>query len=762
MLRATAVCIVIGLLSAVTTAAPVVSLGHPRYHASGRGDITTTGSIVDGETLLTVDDPASWATLQGIRVRRAGVDALVHNADTGWSLPPAPSVGTAVIHDPVDKIEGTASVKCSIAGVPPGPVDMCEIDLGGPSNFAFDELRLWLKSSVAATAGALRIRILRYDDPLNPHDCGAPIVAGRCSTFELDLPAVGANAWQELFIELQRTAGHGIVDNFSGGEQVVVLECRKLCDGIEVHLDDLWLVQDLVASVTAMPVPGTFELSRVAGRTVSAETVYHDDTVAVRTWLQAADIAGGARLVAPTGIYYINGVDLFPVGGVEASLSLPLYNDTQLRCASRRNTIFKNVGRSTTGPGVMFRSAAPTPTNITIENCGFDWNGWNLRDFLAVLLISPHTVPKAFGHNIVIRGNRFFDSRSPGMEGCDFGQDECHTRQRHHILVPRVDGLWIEHNQLSHGGRIKSGGSGLGRNMHITNNTLHFVNDNAITIVDTVAGLTEHVEIADNTISNPVSSGIFFGGDGEEAGLTEGMILRDVVISRNQISGFYATAGIISQLPRTAENITIVDNVITNARQTDVRVGFHFVSGIILSQQSPDADPAANIRLQGNTVIASGTHSVLNVGGIVLRTANRFNDLIVSDSFVQCRGCPIDVRGDALAAGIWLWFGIYDGVTVQGNRVINANNALQLGGPATITNATIEANVFSDSTNALLGQITVTPFPDHAISARIANNDIVDGAGYGILCTLGGTFLLTALATNNFVNNAAGNIAGCP
>jgi len=213
----------------------------------------------------------------------------------------------------------------------PDPVNLCEVDLGGPINVGFDELRFWIKPSVATNAAHLRIRILRIDDPLNPNDCAAPISHGRCPTFELDIPALNANVWSEVFIELERKTGNGLVDHFSGGHRIVTLECREQCDGIVVHLDDIWLAKDLIATVDGIQrIPGggaTFQLNRAAGRTVSNETVYHDDTVAVRTWVQEADRPGGATLIAPPGIYYINQVELSGVGGVEGSYSLPLYND---------------------------------------------------------------------------------------------------------------------------------------------------------------------------------------------------------------------------------------------------------------------------------------------------------------------------------------------------------------------------------------------------------------------------------------------------
>lgn len=753
--RAAAVCIVAGVLSIAQAA--TVSLGHPRYHASGRGEITTLGSIVEGQRLLTVANSASWSAGHGIRVRRAGNDVLLHNADSGWRLPPGAAAGSAATHDPIDKVEGAASARCQYSAMSPGPIDICEIDLGEARDFAFDELGLWLKSSRATKAGDLRIRILKANDS----NCHAPIINNRCATFSLDLPAVAANAWREIFVELKRTRGNGLLDNLSFDHRFVVLECVKNCSNIDVRLDELRLVNDLVGTVETIKGGGkVFELNRVACRTVTGETVYHDDTIAVRTWLQEADSPSATRLFAPAGIYYINGIDLFGVGGHSGSLSLPLYNNAHLQCASPKSTIFKNTGRSATGPAIMFRAAALAPANVTIENCSFDWNGWNLRDFLTLVLITPDTESNAIAKNIIVRGNRFFDSKFPGIQGCDLGQDDCRTRQRHHVHVARVDGLWIERNLMSGGGRIQAGGSSLGRNMHINNNTLDFVNDNAITIVERGPGITEDVEIAGNIITNPVTTGIFFGADGEEAARTEGMILRNIAIRRNRISGFFVTAGIIGQLPRSATDIDITDNYIRNIRATDLGPG-HFVSGLLLALQSADANPATRLRVERNTVLASGIHSTLTLGGIFLTTEARFSDLTISDNEVHCQGCPIDSNQDALAAGISIWRGDFEHVSVQRNRVVRANIALQLGGAATITDATIKGNVFLNSRSALSGQITIATFAGETVQAEITGNRLADGAGYGILCDLGGTLSLKNILNNTFIRNAAGKISGC-
>jgi hypothetical protein len=749
----------------------VIILVYFRFNPRGRGDDPTTGSIADGAAALSIANATTWQVGHGIRVRRAGDDLRMHSADAGWTIPPGAPDGAEVVHDVVDKIEGAASVRCHFTGMPPdsdgdgtpGPVDVCEVDLGGPIALGFDELRFWIKSSAATNEADLRIRILRFDDPLDPDDCDAPILYGRCPTFELDIPALDANVWSEVFVELERGTGNGIVDNFSGGHRIVTLECREQCDGIEIHLDDFWLVRDLIATVAEiqeMPGDGaTFQLNRAAGRTVSDEMVYHDDTVAVRTWLQEADQPGGAILLAPPGIYYINQVELFGVGGVEGSYSLPLYNDTRLRCADPNTTTFKNTGRPATGPGAMFRSAAPAPANIVIEHCGFDWNGWNLQDFASALIIQPHTEPEAVAQNIHIRHNKFFDSNLPGMEGCDLNQDECATRQRHHILVRRVDGVWIENNQMSGGGRIKTGGAGLGRNMYIRNNVLDFVNDNGITIVDTVAGVTEQVEITDNTITNPVSSGIFFGADGEPNGDVPGMILRNVTVARNHVSGFFHI-GIIGFLPESAADVQVVDNFVLSQRDRDIRVGNHYVAGILIRRGNAAMVPATDIQVEGNTVMASGIHAVFNVAGMPIQ--GPISELGIANNEVLCDGCG------SIDQGIWLRLGAFENVEIRDNTVDGARTALAVGyrlnEPPVITVANIDIvnNSFLNSISEYSGQISITANQGESIEAQIAENRIHGGTGFGILCQGAGTFLLTDLSTNDFIGNAGGDISGCP
>src|SRR5688572_23977381 len=94
---ALSLCLLVALVSASPRAAEIISLS--RFNASGRGDVTTTGSVVDGDNLLTVADATTWRAGHGVRVARAGDDARLHHADFGWGTPPDALPGTSVSHD---------------------------------------------------------------------------------------------------------------------------------------------------------------------------------------------------------------------------------------------------------------------------------------------------------------------------------------------------------------------------------------------------------------------------------------------------------------------------------------------------------------------------------------------------------------------------------------------------------------------------------------------------------------------------------------
>jgi hypothetical protein len=325
------------------------------------------------------------------------------------------------------------------------------------------------------------------------------------------------------------------------------------------------------------------------------------------------------------------------------------------------------------------------------------------------------------------------------------------------VLIQKVDGVWVEDNQMSGGGRIKVGGHSLGRNMYIRDNVLDFVNDNAITIVDTVVGVTEHVEITGNTITNPVASGIFFGADGESFLGVPDMSVRDVTIALNRITGFFAAAGIIGDLPESAADIRIVDNVIQAQRATEIQIGYQYVAGILL-KRAANAPTAAGIRVEGNSIVASGPHAVFNVAAIAF--FGSLSDLSIARNTVLCDRCGM------IGFGIWLRYGAFENVALSDNMVNGAGVALFLGFEQetpgfTLAIGSIHNNQFLGSRNVNAGQVTIDSSPGETIAAQIAGNYIQGGVGYGMLCSGGGMILLTDLVANNFAGNARGDLSGC-
>ena len=79
-----------------------------------------------------------------------------------------------------------------------------------------------------------------------------------------------------------------------------------------------------------------------------------------------------------------------------------------------------------------------------------------------------------------------------------------------------------------------------------------------------------------------------------------------------------------------------------------------------------------------------------------------------------------------------------------------------------MANANIVNNSFLNSISEHSGQITITANQGESIEARIAENRIHGGIGFGILCQGAGTFLLTDLLTNDFTGNVGDDISGCP
>lgn len=706
-----------------------ISLKDPQFNASGDGDTTTTGAIEAGDTELNVADATTWNQGQGIRISRAGAHQPVHEAESGWR---AVSPQVKVVYDAADKKQGNASVRCTSLDPAEGPVDLCEAGLSQPINFTADELRFWIKSSIAAQPGNLQMVLLTR--------------SGEVEKGELELPALRANEWTEVFVPIQGEAQRRGEAGLNQVQQIR-LRCHTQCERLAVQLDDFELVQDLVTQVVqikALPEGGTvFSLDQVAKRTVENEVVYHDDTVAAGLWLKQANQPKGADLSVPPGVYYI-------------SQSLPLYSHTNLRCDGAETAIFKNTGRSRTGAtGILSTKTAGStaPTNITIENCGFDSNGWNLKDFLSVISIFGSEPAR----EISIRNNHFFDSvfdrRSPIAMNCDRGQDACEILQRQYILVLNVDGAWIEHNRLSGGGRIKVGRPG--RNFYIRHNQIDLVNDNAITVVDDNGNdgcarartpcITEQVEITDNTINNPVGVGIFFGADGDPSD-DPNMSLRNITVARNHISGFF-TGAIKGVLPATTEDVNVTANTIEATRSREKLKELH-TQGILIKRGDAANKAATKIKVEGNTVLASGAQAIFSVSGITFQ--GDMTDLTVTNNQIRCEGC-LSIR-----RGIWFSGGIFQTVAVSNNLIDRTIDAIDV--TANLVDATVGHNQFLNSTGNRAGQISIALDPEETIKAQIAQNQIQGGANFGIFCRGNGRFDL-AIDNNHFVGHEGREIS---
>lgn len=705
------------------------------FNASGAGDTTAIGTIAEGQITLTVDSTSTWTVGHGIRVTRAGDDAPVDDADSAWeALVPAATVA----HDTGDYVQGAASARCTLAPATTGPVDVCGVDLGSERSFDFDELRLWIKSSAATAAGDLQLVLA---------SATADVPQGR-----MGIPALAADTWTELFVPIEGAA----VDRV----QRVRLACRSNCGSLDVHLDDLGLVQDLIGTVQQIqPGPGsggTLVVDVSAGRTVVDETVYHDDTLAVFNWLRSAEHPATptavTNLLAPAGVYYVNRRQIPLIDPSDATASLPIYNSVRLGCEGPDATTFRNTGRSGNGMATMFRSASPIPTRVQVINCGFDANGWNARDGLTMVELGTRTIDRT--GVLRVRGSHFWDSRPPGTAGCNLGTSECATKKRTYVVTRHTgDRTFIQGNRLEGGGV-----AGWGTDIYVNANTIDFVNGSAIAI-GSVGGpcpgdcVTDYHKIRHNEIRNTVGPGVIFGLE-HAADDAPDIELERIFFFGNHISGTFGTAGILFTLPAQVHNIVIKGNTI-EANAPPAGAAPPVAIQVIRSDVTPD--PANDVRVEANTIVASGTGS-LGGGGVI--TDGSMTALRVSHNTITCSDCP---------SAVWLRSGPIVDVDVIGNAIAGAGHAIQLGQlgvptfPAlSITGAIILANDLSNSTDGALGQITVDANPGELIEGTMSKNSASSGAGYGILCRGVGTLRLTGLATNTVIGNAAGGISGCP
>jgi len=306
------------------------------------------------------------------------------------------------------------------------------------------------------------------------------------------------------------------------------------------------------------------------------------DTVALRKW--AASIqTGGGDLFLPEGTYMYNSY-------------VPIPSNTRLTCADADSAVFKN---DSTVQGFL-NFAATTTSNVTVENCGFDANGYNVEDFQYFLLGVSGT-----HQNIQIRNNHMFDSDFPGEEV---------VKQRQYIVLIGCYQCWVEDNYLEGGGRIKIGRPG--SYIYVRGNILDFINDNGITFVEINNQTTDNVEVTDNTILNPLGSGIFFGGDGQRQ-TDPALTLRNVLIARNYIKGDFGVT----------EDIRIINNTI-------IKTGTEgsFSNGIGIGRTDSAPQPTEGVVIKGNTIDAADAGHYTDSGMLI---AGSHNNMVIANNIVR-------------------------------------------------------------------------------------------------------------------------------
>jgi hypothetical protein len=371
-----------------------------------------------------------------------------------------------------------------------------------------------------------------------------------------------------------------------------------------------------------------------------------DDTACLASWFEAGRNAPDKMLFAPPGTYLYQE-------------TLTLYSRMHLECTSPNATVFKRAG----GSGILF-AAQQAVHNIIVKGCGFDVNGSH-TDFLAIISVNPaDVIPSS---RIVVEGNRMYDSAILG---------QISSEQRQYILLLNCDGCRVEGNRLSEGGRIKVGRPG--RNIVIRKNVVDNANDNAITVVDVGAGLSEDILVQSNEITRPKAIGIFFGADGE-AQTNESLTLRNIRIVQNRILGDWTTACILGTLPSIARTVLLKENTCTKTG-----VAGAFQAGIVIKRTNDAAQRARKVEVEFNRVLASPAF----------------------DTTVA----PLDMGG-------FLVMGAYEGLTVRRNAVVRVGpRAIYLHG-VDAHDAKINHNVLTGGTLIIEGSVEGSTTPNTIVSS---------------------------------------------
>jgi pectate lyase-like protein len=431
-----------------------------------------------------------------------------------------------------------------------------------------------------------------------------------------------------------------------------------------------------------------------------------DDTSEIQAAITASPSTGGT-------VY-------FPPGTYRLSSALVLKSNLVLMGAGPTMSVLQGNGAITILTKFVSSDGA-TITDLTIQGLGFDLNGYNATNFSYGIAINTTTVRR-----IRIIGNRFFDSAYPG---------DANVLQREWILVLPAEDVWIENNDLSHGGRIHFGGGTGGavtRNVWVTNNKIDFVNDNGITfpmngsVAIPTGAITEKVFITGNSIKNPMASGIFFGVDGQQDD-DPTIILRDIHISDNTIwldgvdsdDGVVGIRGTLPAGTSSAENILIESNIV---RVADALTTTPY--GIQISQATSTNVMGRAITIRGNHVVGPAT-----AGYIGISIVATVGDLLLEQNTIVGMDTGIQIQGSAAGA-------VWSRLAVKGNRMIGPKAVgISVSGDPVVADGLIEGNwvhgqVTASSAHAGLQLVSVGALADYEFTIR--NNAFIDGASYGI------------------------------
>jgi hypothetical protein len=752
------------ILAAPSMAGAAVDLLDPKFHASGKGDVVTTGSIGANLSEVTIVDPTTWSAGQGVRVARAGGKRLVNDAEGSASL--FFSDAAAVTYDAVNPAAGAKAVTCTYAVNGNSNEVMCHgtaLTNQNPPPFSteYDELHVFVRASTAIAQGDLWVELGNQDR----------------SVVQMPLPSIAQpNQWQELYLPVRTLKWY---PNENQTIDRVSLRCMKAATCVAnfaVSLDDLWMVKDHVTTVAAINGNGNntlMTLAQPAGLAVTNTPVYHDDVKAIRSWL--ADTSDVLHTV-PAGIY------LESYDGLPAPQISP---NTIIQCADPTTTVFKSSGGTRTGGRPLLASdprfLGRLPRNIVIQYCGFDINGYNFGDFNNLIAIYGDEEPSLPGpdkhqpaQNITIRSNRLFDSNylsnpAAAMQDCDVDMHECATRQRQAILVKFVDTVSVTDNVLVGAGRIKLGQPG--RNIEVMRNNIDFVNDNAITVVDKEWSCqyypfckTEHVRIERNVIANAVNNGIFFGSDGA-ASDHPSMELYDVSVRMNTITGFHAR-GISAPLPSGgAANIHVEENEIVARRPRQLAHGNKAAIGLGREWKPFAQSPTQDVSVRGNRITVDAPDGSYDLAGIYL--FGKLDHLRVRDNRIECINCTpgCDTRlhsgirmGQASSPETCLYLELSNNFVR--NACIGINIQVGLGAASIIGNQIFQ----STSPEPNVGQLYIGPHSTATIEALIKDNSIAHGQAWGLYCAKGGYHLTSQptgqlISDNVFDDNAHGHIS---